>query len=91
MRKQLRRHPDLTVDDYRLVPAIADAPTMVFKDGLMTVVLVRVDGETWRHVAVKTTGSGRAAFVTSYRFTTLADVMRLLRKKGVRVVIDRRN
>lgn len=90
MVKQLRNHPELTLDDYRLLPRLAEAATIAVQDGDNTIVLIQEDAGRWRHVAIKATRSRKAAFLTSYRFTGPDDVRRLLAKGGVKILFDRR-
>lgn len=90
MLKQKRHHPELTVDDYLLLPEIALDPTVVIQDGDTSVVIVKVGQDRWRHVALKATRTGKAAFVTSYRYTSADVFERTLRKKGVRIILDKR-
>lgn len=90
MQKQLRRHPEMTLADYRALPSIGSNPTLVFRDGANTFVLVKLDDGRWRYVAAKTTKTGKAAFVTSFRYASDENVRRLLAREGVKVLIDRR-
>lgn len=90
MRKQIVRHPDLVLDDYRQLPVLGANPTLVVQDGEATIVLVQAAGGRWRYAAVKRTASGKAAFLTSYRFADDASVARLLARPGARVVLDSR-
>jgi hypothetical protein len=90
MVKQLANHPELTTTDYLALPGLATDPTLAVKDGDLTVVLLRLADGRWMHAALKTTRTRKAAFVTSFRFTSLADISRLLGRRGIRVLIDRR-
>lgn len=90
MRKQLERHPELTLADYLQLPAIAEEATLILQDGDTQFAIVRLADDRWRHVAVKTTRTGLAAFLLSYRFSSGGDIARLLRKAGVRILRDRR-
>lgn len=90
MSKQLRNHPELTRADYLALPAIGAEPTLVFRDGNNTFVLVKLADGRWRYVAAKTTRTGKAAFVTSYRFASDENIRRMLSRPGVAVVVDRR-
>lgn len=88
MRKQLRQHPELTIDDYRMLSSLPETATLVIQDGPLTIVLIREDGDRWRHAAIKTTGTRKAAFLTSYRLSNLGNVERML-SRG-KVIVDRR-
>lgn len=90
MRKQLARHADLSIDDYLALPGVGRSPTLVVKDGARTIVLLKLDDGRWRYAAIKATKSGRAAFLTSFRFARPSAVDELLAKAAVQVVLDRR-
>ncbi|MFD1330249.1 phage head morphogenesis protein [Mycoplana ramosa] len=90
MAKQLRNHPEMTRADYLELPAIGGEPTLVFQDGANTFVLVKLADGRWRYVAAKTTKTGKAAFVLSYRYASDENISRLLSRPGVKVIIDRR-
>ncbi|WP_440411131.1 phage head morphogenesis protein [Neorhizobium petrolearium] len=90
MAKQLRNHPELTAEDYRAIPSIAAAPTLVFQDRQRTFVLVKLGDGRWRYVAMKATRSAKAAFVTSFRYASDANIERLLNRDGVKLILDRR-
>jgi SPP1 gp7 family putative phage head morphogenesis protein len=90
MEKQLRRHPEMTREDYLALPSIGANPTMVFQDGQNTFVLVKLADGRWRYVAAKTTRTGKAAFVTSFRYASEENIRRMLNRTGVKVIIDRR-
>lgn len=90
MQKQLRHHPELTRADYLELPAIGAEPTLVFQDRANTFVLVKLSDGRWRYVAAKTTRTGKAASITSYRFARDENIRRLLARPGVKVIIDRR-
>lgn len=90
MEKQLRRHPEMTVGDYRMLPSFPAKATVAVADGPFSVVLVRLATGRWLHVVLKSTKSRKAAFVTSYRYTGEDRVRALLERPGVRIVFDRR-
>ncbi len=87
--KQAREQPDLKPADYRQLPELGAAPTLVIKADDRTVVMIR-DGDRWYQAAVRRTVSGAATFVRSFRRTSAADVERQLRERGVEVILDRR-
>lgn len=84
--KNLAAHPDLTIADYRQLPELGAAPTLVVKDADRAVVVVHRGDRLWS-AAVKATGSGNATFVTSFRRTRAADIRRLLARAGIEVVL----
>ncbi|WP_349433626.1 hypothetical protein [Pararhizobium sp. A13] len=90
MEKQLRHYPEMTREDYLQLPSIGAKPTMVFQDGQNTFVLVKLADGRWRYVAAKTTKTGKAAFVTSFRFASDDNIRRLLNRPSVKIIIDRR-
>ena len=45
--KNLDHHPDLTVEDYRKLPGMGEAPDLVIQDGDNTVVIVKRDGKLY--------------------------------------------
>lgn len=91
MAKQLRHHPELTAQDYRAIPTIGAAPTLVFQDRERTFVLVKLADGRWRYVALKVTATGKAAFVTSFRYAREENILRLLKRDDVKLLIDRRD
>ncbi|WP_411037644.1 phage minor head protein [Shinella sp. BYT-45] len=90
MTKQLARHPEMTIADYRLLPGFPAKATLAVVDGPLSVVLIRLAGGRWLHAVIKATKSRSAAFLTSYRFTSEERVRKLLDRDGVRIVVDRR-
>jgi SPP1 gp7 family putative phage head morphogenesis protein len=77
--KQRRHHPELSVEDYRALPGMGEAPDLVVQDGDQTVVIVKRAGKLY-WAAVKTTKTGFGTFVASFRLTSPKDVERLLRR-----------
>ncbi len=90
MRKQQQNHPDLTTNDYRSLPDLGSQPDLVLQDGEQTVTLIRRDEGGWHFAATKSTASGRANFLTSFRRTRSAEIERMLNRPSVSVVIDNR-
>ncbi|PWR17642.1 phage minor head protein [Zavarzinia aquatilis] len=86
MRKQISRHPEMTLEDYRRLPDIGLEPTAVLRDGDLTFVVTKSDGGRWRYVAMKSTATGKAAYVTSYRWTSIEDLRRRL-AKGAQLIL----
>lgn len=80
--KNKTNHPDLTIDDYRLLPELGEHPDMIVQDGENTVVLVR-RGEKIYWGAVKATQSRESSFLTSFRLTRDHNVRQLMRKGKV--------
>nr|WP_298099751.1 phage minor head protein [uncultured Shinella sp.] len=90
MEKQIRRHPEMTVEDYRLLPTFPAKALVALADGPLSAVLIRLANGRWLHAVLKSTKSRKAAFVTSYRFTSEERIQALLMRPGVRIVFDRR-
>lgn len=90
MAKQISRHPEMTIADYRLLPSFPDRATIAVADGPLSVVLIRLSSGRWLHAVVKSTKSRKAAFLTSFRFTTEDRVLKLIEREGTRIVFDRR-
>lgn len=80
--KNKNHHQDLSEKDYSFLPKIGENPTIAIKDGTRTVVLVK-QGESIYWAALKTTKTGAATFLTSFRKSNDSDVNRLLKKGDV--------
>lgn len=66
MRKQFRRHPELSVADYKIAQDVVLSATLRIKDGPNSMIFVREASES--HVlVVKATRSGQGLYVTSFR------------------------
>lgn len=63
MQKQLRVHPELAVDEYAFVQQAIERG-MRIQDGSSLIYLLELDGYV---TVVKTTGTGKAVFMTSFR------------------------
>lgn len=85
--KNLAHHPDLTLEDYRSLPTAGEHPVLIVQDGPTTVVIVSREGEMLWSV-VKATRTGDEMFVTSVRRTGPADIAKLRRRKGAKVLLD---
>lgn len=85
MRKQARRHPELSWSDYSLAQEVVSAPTAQTIDRRGALVYVREvtdDRQSGGHVlAVKATRSGDGLFVTSFRRLSRDQVRRDLEVK----------
>jgi SPP1 gp7 family putative phage head morphogenesis protein len=85
--KQKRRHPELEWYEYLLLHSMFTKPLLMVKDGDRTIVAVKsfLD-EAYYYAAIKSTRTGKAVFVTSFRKAKDIDD---LEKKG-EVIYDRR-
>ena len=62
-----RGHPELTIDDYRQLPAIGASPDKVYRQGDTRLLLTRADDSRYRIAVVKSTAAGEL-FLVSYRW-----------------------
>lgn len=86
LEKNIAHHPDVVTADYVRLPLLISKPDMVIQDGERTLVATKdVDG-LWL-AAIKSTQTGQAAFVTSFRRTTERDIARKL-KHGTEILRD---
>ncbi|PZR89648.1 MAG: hypothetical protein DI537_20605 [Stutzerimonas stutzeri] len=90
MLKQIRNHPEMTVEDYRLLATFPETASLVVSDSGSTIVLFRLQDGRWLHAVLKATKSRKAAWLTSYRYTGADRIERLLERPGVEIVVDRR-
>lgn len=83
MEKQRARHPDLTPDDYLLLPLLLASPDMIVAQARRRVVLLRAGAKVLR-AAVKSTRDGSGLYVVSLHYMDAPAVRRFLR--GAQVV-----
>jgi SPP1 gp7 family putative phage head morphogenesis protein len=65
IKKQLAAHPELTLDEYRMLPEMI-ARGLIIQDGPTTAIFFARAGRTYK-IAAKRTKSGEAAYATSFR------------------------
>lgn len=85
-RKQLRQHADLTVADYRQLPAILNRGILIEQDERTLVAFRLREGESrnrWWKVAVKRTGNGDRLYVVSFQKADDRELRRLRRQGRV--------
>lgn len=87
--KQVARHPELGVADYRALPLVGADPDIVAVEGDQVLNLARQQDGTWLVAIVKRTADKQKLFVTSVRRQNEASLPRLLR--SARIVLDRRS
>lgn len=87
LEKNLDHHPELTLEEYRHLPAIGADPNLIVQTREKTVVLVRRKGK-WYMAAVKATGDGKELYVTSFRKTNDSDISQI--KKNGKVVYEKK-
>lgn len=80
--KQLEEHPEMTVDEYQLLPDIIGDPDIVIMEGDDTLLFTRAVGR-WYHAATRRTKSGAAVYLRSFRRTDEKDVLRLSKRGKV--------
>lgn len=73
--KQYREHPDIKAQDYRRVQAMLDHGE-VFRDREMHLGLLHDQG-AWFYAVIKTTKTGKAVFLQSFRRTNVSDIERM--------------
>lgn len=73
--KQYREHPDILAEDYRRVQAMLDKGE-VFRDRDMHLGLLQDQG-AWFYAVIKTTKTGKAVFLQSFRRTNISDIERM--------------
>lgn len=85
--KQLSRHPELTIDDYRLLPELAEAAEIVVLDRPNHAVFARI-GDRWLRAVIKATADGREVYVQSVRYMGVDEFELMAAGEGV--LLDRR-
>ncbi|MBF0291130.1 MAG: minor capsid protein [Nitrospinae bacterium] len=81
--KNQANHPDLTPEDYAVLPLLGETPTLIVKDSENTFVIVRDGGKLYWAVVKAAQGGGRETFITSFRRTNVDDVKNLLKRGTV--------
>ncbi len=56
----------------------------------LSIVFLRLANGRWLHAVIKSTKSRKAAFLTSFRFTTEDRIPAILSRPGARIIYDRR-
>ncbi|GBQ15227.1 hypothetical protein CFR78_04265 [Komagataeibacter rhaeticus] len=79
MEKQLERHPDLTDDDYRMVPQVLANPAVVAASRARHVMLLSHAGRLYRAI-VKVTGDGKENWLQSFHRTNAVEGRRAIAK-----------
>ena len=80
LQKNLKNHNDLSEEDYLRLDEIIGKTHFIAKDGDRTLAVALFLEEMY-HYALKTTKTGKAIFLVSFRKTKIKDIQRL-RKKG---------
>ena len=81
LKKNLSHHPDLTEDDYLLLDEIVGKTHFVAKDGDRTVaVVLNKNNNQLYHYALKSTQTGKALFLTSFRKTNKISIDKIRKK-----------
>ena len=81
--KQLLKHGELTLDDYRKLVGIGAKPDLIIKQDELHIILIKSDGGTWLKAAVKASKNRQELYVVSYQFARDQEVERLIRKYEV--------
>lgn len=77
--KQLRAHPELTINDYRKLLDIGEKPDLIFKQADTHIILIRADGDKWLKATVKSTLDHQELFIVSYQLARASEIDRLRR------------
>ena len=80
--KNLDRHPEIGIEDYRKLPQVVREAQLVVQDGDNTFVFLQRDEKLY-FGAVKSTRSGEGMFLTSFRLARLSDADAVRRKGKV--------
>jgi hypothetical protein len=86
--KQLIKHPELTIDDYRKLLFISEKPDLIFKQGDQRVILVKAESGKWLKATVKVKLDHSELFVVSYQWARDAEILRLVR--NLELIFDAR-
>jgi Phage Mu protein F like protein len=81
--KQLARHPELGLADYRKLVEIGASPQLLLKQDSEHILLLRVDGGKWLKATVKTTKDRSELYVVSVQFAPDKEVARLIKRDEV--------
>lgn len=81
--KQLHRHPELVLDDYRRLVDLGAEPQLVLRQGDTRIIMIRVDGRRWLKATIKTTSDRKELFVVSVQFADARELRRLRRTNDV--------
>lgn len=74
-------HAELTVADYRQLPAIGAAPDAVYRQGDTRLLLLKATDGRQRVAAIKATADGRELYLLSYRFANARTIAQLIAGK----------
>jgi SPP1 gp7 family putative phage head morphogenesis protein len=77
-----RSGQSISLQDYWKVQGVIEQATLIVRDGALTLVFIKQDGKYYQ-AAIKSTQTGKALFLTSFRETNLDDAKRLMGKGTV--------
>lgn len=77
-----RTGQSISLKDYWKVQGVIEQATLIVRDGELTLVFIKRDGKYYQ-AAIKSTQTGKALFLTSFRETNLDDAKRLMGKGTV--------
>lgn len=77
-----RTGQSIGLKEYWKVQDVIEQASLIVRDGALTLVFIKQDGKYY-HAAIKSTQSGKALFLTSFRETNLEDAKRLMGKGTV--------
>lgn len=74
-----RTGQSISLQDYWKVQGVIEQASLIVRDGALTLVFIKQDGKYYQ-AAIKSTQTGKALFLTSFRETNLDDAKRLMGK-----------
>ncbi len=80
--KQSRRHSELNIDHYRLLPGIIQSG-VVIRQGKNKLALFKREAGKWQKAVVKLTANGEKIYLVSYHQTTAKEVRREMKRGKV--------
>lgn len=85
--KQLIKHPELSLNDYRKLVELGASPQIIMRQGDLRIVLLKTDAGKWIKATVKVTRDGSELYMVSFQLATAREIARLrLRNEVVRDV-----
>jgi hypothetical protein len=78
LKKNIERHPEITVHDYLNLQTIIENAQVIVQDGENTLVFIET-GDRIYHAAIKATETGKGVFMTSLRKTNRKAIKEALR------------
>ncbi len=77
--KQLLKHPELSLDVYRKLLDLGEAPEIIFKQNDQHIILLKMTDDKWLRATLEVTADGKEVYIVSYFIAREAEVERLRR------------